>query len=91
MIVGGFILQTCKLFDVMGKILAYLTFDKVYQQRRQYKIKQNVRNLSRGIVLAFQILFFAFLYMFTQFYYVTVTFHKKYRNYGIFFTILVVK
>lgn len=79
-----------KILAIFGNYLATLTFDVIYIQRRNYKINRSIKTLGRGIILAFKILFFAFAYTFTQFYYVPVKYQRKYQTYGVFLSIIIV-
>lgn len=89
-IVGGLFMLAFKMISVVGRFLAYLTFDETFQQRRSYKLNKSVKSLWGGIVLAIKILIFAYVYTFTQFYFVSARMYGKYKIWGIFLAILIV-
>ena len=79
-----------KMMSVVGRVLAYLTFDMVYKQRRNHMITKSVKSLGTGIMQAFKLLIFSLLYIFKQFYIVPVRMYSQSKYFGIFLSIFIV-
>jgi hypothetical protein len=82
-----------KMMALFGKVLVYLTFDEIYQHRRMNKFNRTIKSLGNGILNAFSLLAFSFMYMISQFYNVPMRNYPrmKLKVLGVFFVILIVR
>jgi hypothetical protein len=68
MVVGGLFMFFFKMVALFGRVVVLLTMDEIYQHKRMNKFNRTIKSLGNGIVNAFRLLVFSFMYTIWQFY-----------------------